>query len=56
MDLKTLQDTRPWDRPRGARKKFQELLIDDQAHETDRLIAAELGAILPLSTMSWPMP
>lgn len=46
MDLKTLQDTPPWDRPRGAGKKFQELLIDDQAHETDRLIAAELGGDL----------
>ena len=46
MDLKTLQDTPPWDWPRDAGKKFQEILIDHQANETDRLIAAELAGCL----------
>ena len=46
MDLKTLQDTPPWDWPRDAGKKFQEILIDHQASETDRLIAAELAGDL----------
>ena len=46
MDLKTLQDTPPWDWPRDAGKKFQEILIDHQANETDRLIAAELAGDL----------
>ena len=43
MDLKTLQDTPPWDWPRDAGKKFQEILVDHQANDTDRLIAAELA-------------
>ena len=46
MDLKTLQDTPPWDWPRDAGKKFQEILIDHQADGTDRLIAAELAGDL----------
>ena len=46
MDLKTLQDTPPWDWPRDAGKKFQEILIDHLADETDRLIAAELAGDL----------
>jgi uncharacterized protein (UPF0147 family) len=46
MDVKTLQDTPPWDWPRDAGKKFQEILIDHQANETDRLIAAELAGDL----------
>ena len=46
MDLKALQDTPPWDWPRDAGKKFQEILIDHQANETDRLIAAELAGDL----------
>ena len=46
MDLKTLQDTPPWDWPTDAGKKFQEILIDHQASETDRLIAAELAGDL----------
>jgi hypothetical protein len=46
MDLKTLQDTPPWDWPRDAGKKFQEILIDHLAEETDRLIAAELAGDL----------
>jgi len=43
MDLKTLQDTPPWDWPRDAGKRFQEILIDRQANESDRLLAAELA-------------
>src|SRR6202521_5674419 len=43
MDLKILQDTPPWDWPRDAGKTFQEILIDHQADESDRVIAAELA-------------
>ena len=43
MDLKTLRDTPPWDWPRDAGKRFQEILIDYQADESDRLVAAELA-------------
>jgi len=46
MDLKTLQDTPPWDWPTDAGKKFQEILIDPKAKEPDRLIAAELAGDL----------
>lgn len=46
MDLKTLQNTPPWEWPRDAGKKFQKILIDRQANETDRLIAAELAGDL----------
>jgi hypothetical protein len=43
MDLKTLQDTPPWDWPRDAGKRFHEILIDHGANESDRLVAAELA-------------
>src|SRR5713101_663725 len=46
MDLKTLQDTPPWDWPRDAGKRFQEILIDPRANESDRLVAAELAGDL----------
>jgi uncharacterized protein (UPF0147 family) len=46
MDLKALQDTPPWDWPRDAAKKFQEVLIDRQADPADRLMAAELAGDL----------
>ena len=46
MDLKTLQDTPPWDWPTDAGKKFQEILNDHQADTTDRLIAVELAGDL----------
>src|SRR5215471_4293312 len=46
MELKTLQDTPPWEWPRDAGKKFQEILIDHEADKTDRLIAAELAGDL----------
>jgi len=43
MDLKTLKDIPPWEWPEGAGKIFLEILLDDQADEEDRLIAAELA-------------
>jgi hypothetical protein len=43
MDLKTLQDTPPWDWPRDAGKRFQKVLVNRRAPESDRLIAAELA-------------
>ena len=43
MDLKTLQDTPPWDWPEGAGRMFLDILRDDQAAEPDRLLAAELA-------------
>lgn len=46
MDLKTLRDTPPWDWPRDAGKRFQKILIDHRANESDRLIAAELAGDL----------
>ncbi len=42
VDLKTLRDTPPWDWPQGAGKMFLGVLLDDQADESDRLLAAEL--------------
>jgi hypothetical protein len=43
MDLKTLQDTPPWEWPEGADKLFIGILRDGKAAESDRLIAAELA-------------
>jgi hypothetical protein len=43
MDLKTLKDTPPWDWPEGIGRMFLEILRDDQADESDRLLAAELA-------------
>jgi hypothetical protein len=43
MDLKTLLDTPPWDWPRDARSTLRRILVDQRAHETDRLVAAELA-------------
>jgi hypothetical protein len=42
MDLKTLLDTPPWDWPRDAGWTLRKILVDHQASESDRLIAAEL--------------
>ena len=41
--MKTLKDTPPWDWPEGTGKMFLDLLRDDQAPESDRLLAAELA-------------
>jgi hypothetical protein len=46
MDLKILLDTPPWEWPRDAGKRFQEILIDRRANESDRLVAAELAGDL----------
>jgi HEAT repeats len=43
MDLKTLLDTPPWDWPGDAGDIFWRVLLDRQAKESDRLIAAELA-------------
>jgi hypothetical protein len=46
MDLKTLQDTPPWEWPSDAGKRFQEVLIDHRADVSDRLVAAGLAGDL----------
>lgn len=43
MDIKTLQDIPPWDWPKDADRMFLDILRDDQADESERLIAAELA-------------
>jgi hypothetical protein len=43
MDVKTLQEIPPWEWPRDAGKTIQEILIDYQADESDRVIAADLA-------------
>src|SRR5450432_749115 len=46
MDLKTFQDTPPWDWPSDAGKIFQKVLMDGRAKESDRLAAADLAGDL----------
>jgi hypothetical protein len=43
MDLKLLADTPPWEWPKNAGRAFRRILLDRQASESDRLIAAELA-------------
>ncbi len=43
MDLKFFEDTPPWEWPEDAGKTFMGILRDDQADESDRLLAAELA-------------
>ena len=43
MDLKILQDTPPWDWPRGIGQKFLSILRDPKAKASDRLLAADLA-------------
>ena len=43
MDVRTLQDIPPWDWPKDADSIFLDVLRDDQADASDRLIAAELA-------------
>lgn len=43
IDLRTLQDTPPWDWPLGVGELFKEVLEDRHADPADRLIAAELA-------------
>jgi hypothetical protein len=46
MNLKTLQDTPPWDWPTGAGKIIQKTLSDNRAKVSDRIIAADLAGNL----------
>jgi hypothetical protein len=48
MDLKTLLDTPPWDWPRDAWRMFWRILLDSEASESDRLVAAELAGDCPV--------
>jgi hypothetical protein len=43
VDLRVLADTPPWDWPRDIGKIFHQMLTDDNADDSDRLIAAELA-------------
>ena len=43
MNLKTLEDLPPWEWPEGADKMLLGILRDDQADESDRLLATELA-------------
>ena len=43
MDLKTLSDMSPWEWPEGTGKMLLDILRDERAEETDRLLAAELA-------------
>jgi HEAT repeat protein len=43
MDLKTLQETPPWEWPKGAGKMFLAILRDPRADAADRLLAADLA-------------
>ena len=43
MNLKTLHDTPPWEWPEDAGEMFLEILRDEQADESERLLAAELA-------------
>ena len=43
MDLKTLQDTPPWEWPKSAGKMFLAILRDPHADAADRLLAAGLA-------------
>jgi hypothetical protein len=43
MDLKTLQDTPPWDWPLNAGKIIQKTLTNGRAKEADRAVAVELA-------------
>lgn len=43
MGLKTMKETPPWDWPEGSVERFLEVLRDEQADESERLLAAELA-------------
>ncbi|MBW2311508.1 MAG: hypothetical protein JRF35_10600 [Deltaproteobacteria bacterium] len=43
MNLKTLQDIPPWEWPEDAGEMFLEILRDEKADESERLLAAELA-------------
>jgi HEAT repeat protein len=43
MDVKTLQNIPPWDWPEDTGERFLEILRDEHADASDRLVAAELA-------------
>lgn len=43
MDLKALKDTPPWDWPAGMAEKLANVLRDQQAIESDRLLATDMA-------------
>lgn len=43
MDLQIFNDTPPWDWPKDAGKMFLDVLRDDRADESNRLLAAEMA-------------
>jgi uncharacterized protein (UPF0147 family) len=43
MNLKTLKETPPWDWPQGMGKELLDVLRDQKAEESERLLAAELA-------------
>ena len=43
MDLKALKDTPPWDWPAGTVEKLLNVLGDEQAIESDRLLATDMA-------------
>lgn len=43
MNLKALKETPPWEWPNGLGKELLDLLLDQQAEESERLLAAELA-------------
>ncbi len=43
MDLRTLKEKPPWDWPEGTDKRLLEILTDDRADGSDRLLAAEFA-------------
>ena len=49
MDIKTLQETPPWDWPEDAGQIFKKTLLDSRASDEDRVAAAELaGSIVAI--------
>ena len=43
MDLKALKDTPPWDWPAGTAERLVNVLRDEQAIESDRLLATDMA-------------
>ena len=43
MDLKTLKDLPPWDWPEDTDKMLLDILLDEQADASDRLLAQGVG-------------
>ena len=43
MDLKIFEETPPWEWPEGAGKVFLEILTNEQADASDRILAADLS-------------